>query len=189
MMRNTTVVPNQSLNRQELLTYIFLAAMGLFVLVTAGLLFWTISPMANVSPQVLLGQTADFPIATEPYLVRLELSERKIEAYAEQDARFFPSIWLAHTEDGWFAFNRYTPPIGLNSKSCIYAWTPTNGRFEDPCYGSKFTLDGRLIEPPAAQNLMSYPVTIREGEIWLDLSQPMPGKMAEPLCRLDDSCL
>jgi hypothetical protein len=189
MNADTHLAPSRPLNRQEIFAYGLIAAVVLFVALTAVLLFHMLSPLATVSPRVNLGQASDFPIANAPYLVGLELNARDIEAYADLDVRFFPSIWLVHTEAGWFAFNRYTPPIGKSSKSCIYAWTPTNGRFEDPCYGSKFTLYGHLIEPPASRNLLSYPVTIRDGEVWLDLSQPLPGAIVEPLCRLDDTCL
>jgi cytochrome b6-f complex iron-sulfur subunit len=36
---------------------------------------------------------------------------------------------------------------------CIYAWTPTNNRFECPCHGSKYRLDGRRVESPAPRTL------------------------------------
>jgi cytochrome b6-f complex iron-sulfur subunit len=36
---------------------------------------------------------------------------------------------------------------------CIYDWTPANERFECPCHGSKYRLDGRRIEAPAPRTL------------------------------------
>ncbi len=36
---------------------------------------------------------------------------------------------------------------------CIYAWVDANSRFECPCHGSKYRLDGRRIEDPAPRNL------------------------------------
>jgi cytochrome b6-f complex iron-sulfur subunit len=36
---------------------------------------------------------------------------------------------------------------------CIYAWTAANNRFECPCHGSKYRLDGRRIESPAPRTL------------------------------------
>jgi nitrite reductase/ring-hydroxylating ferredoxin subunit len=36
---------------------------------------------------------------------------------------------------------------------CIYAWVPTNNRFECPCHGSKYRLDGRRVESPAPRTL------------------------------------
>ncbi|RMG92466.1 MAG: hypothetical protein D6706_16790, partial [Chloroflexi bacterium] len=36
---------------------------------------------------------------------------------------------------------------------CIYSWVPANNRFECPCHGSKYRLDGRRIEGPAPRTL------------------------------------
>ena len=187
-MKMNTAVNSPLISRQEALNYAFLSAIGVFILVMVSLLYWVVSPLAGIPHQVLLGQTADFPLSSTPYLVQLKLSERQNELVTAADALYYPSIWLVHTETGWRAFNRYTPSF-VQARACLYAWTPTNGRFEDPCSGSKFTLDGRLIQPPATQNLTTYPLIIKGDEIRIDLSQPILGEMVEPLCRLDDSCL
>jgi cytochrome b6-f complex iron-sulfur subunit len=36
---------------------------------------------------------------------------------------------------------------------CIYAWVSANNRFECPCHGSKYRLDGRRVESPAPRTL------------------------------------
>ena len=36
---------------------------------------------------------------------------------------------------------------------CIYAWVDANDRYECPCHGSKYRLDGRRIEDPAPRDL------------------------------------
>ncbi|MGH2537489.1 MAG: ubiquinol-cytochrome c reductase iron-sulfur subunit, partial [Candidatus Promineifilaceae bacterium] len=36
---------------------------------------------------------------------------------------------------------------------CIYKWVPANSRFECPCHGSKYRLDGRRVEAPAPRTL------------------------------------
>ena len=36
---------------------------------------------------------------------------------------------------------------------CIPKWTPSNNRFECPCHGSKYELDGKYIEGPAPRSL------------------------------------
>ena len=41
---------------------------------------------------------------------------------------------------------------------CIYAWAPSNNRFECPCHGSKYRLDGRRIESPAPRSLDRFKV-------------------------------
>jgi cytochrome b6-f complex iron-sulfur subunit len=46
---------------------------------------------------------------------------------------------------------------------CIYAWTATNERFECPCHGSKYRLDGRRIEDPAPRSLDRFDVTVLDG--------------------------
>ncbi|MBK8987009.1 MAG: ubiquinol-cytochrome c reductase iron-sulfur subunit [Chloroflexi bacterium] len=41
---------------------------------------------------------------------------------------------------------------------CIYTWTNSNDRFECPCHGSKYRLDGRRIESPAPRALDRFKV-------------------------------
>ena len=36
---------------------------------------------------------------------------------------------------------------------CLYAWKPTNDRFECPCHGSKYLKDGTRVHGPASRNL------------------------------------
>lgn len=43
---------------------------------------------------------------------------------------------------------------------CLPKWTPTNNRFECPCHGSKFELDGAYIEGPAPRSLDRFATTI-----------------------------
>ena len=43
---------------------------------------------------------------------------------------------------------------------CLPKWTETNERFECPCHGSKFELDGGYIEGPAPRSLDLFPVTV-----------------------------
>ena len=42
---------------------------------------------------------------------------------------------------------------------CIYDWNDANGRFECPCHGSKYRLDGRRIESPAPRSLDRFLVS------------------------------
>jgi cytochrome b6-f complex iron-sulfur subunit len=41
---------------------------------------------------------------------------------------------------------------------CIYAWVAANNRFECPCHGSKYRLDGRRVESPAPRTLDRFEV-------------------------------
>ncbi|HFC12566.1 MAG TPA: hypothetical protein ENJ56_06940 [Anaerolineae bacterium] len=42
---------------------------------------------------------------------------------------------------------------------CIYPWNGANNRFECPCHGSKYRLDGRRIESPAPRTLDRFAIT------------------------------
>jgi cytochrome b6-f complex iron-sulfur subunit len=43
---------------------------------------------------------------------------------------------------------------------CLPKWVPTNGRFECPCHGSKFEMDGKYIEGPAPVSLDRFRSTV-----------------------------
>lgn len=43
---------------------------------------------------------------------------------------------------------------------CLPKWTPTTHRFECPCHGSKYQLDGKYIEGPAPRSLDRFRVTL-----------------------------
>ena len=43
---------------------------------------------------------------------------------------------------------------------CIPKWVPTNNRFECPCHGSKYRMDGHYIEGPAPRSLDRFVLTI-----------------------------
>lgn len=66
--------------------------------------------------------------------------------------------WLVRTEQGYNILYKVCTHLG-----CLYKWEGTNKRFECPCHGSKFELDGTYIEGPAARDLDRYSVTVRDG--------------------------
>lgn len=43
---------------------------------------------------------------------------------------------------------------------CLPKWVPTNARFECPCHGSKYNLNGSYIEGPAPRGLDRFPVVV-----------------------------
>ncbi|WP_420629862.1 ubiquinol-cytochrome c reductase iron-sulfur subunit [Candidatus Leptofilum sp.] len=57
---------------------------------------------------------------------------------------------------------------------CIYAWTPANNRFECPCHGSKYRLDGRRIESPAPRSLDRFSMEFLDAD-----KNPIPGTQSE----------
>jgi cytochrome b6-f complex iron-sulfur subunit len=65
-------------------------------------------------------------------------------------------FWLSNSEQGIVALYKVCTHLG-----CLYAWVEVNGRFECPCHGSKFELDGQFIEGPAPRSLDRFAMTIR----------------------------
>lgn len=62
---------------------------------------------------------------------------------------------ISHTEDGLRALYQVCTHLG-----CLPKWVPTNFRFECPCHGSKFQLNGNWIEGPAPRNLDRFIATV-----------------------------
>jgi len=64
-------------------------------------------------------------------------------------------FWMSNTADGVAALYKVCTHLG-----CLYAWVDAAGRFECPCHGSKFELNGRFIEGPAPRSLDRFAITV-----------------------------
>ena len=139
------------LTRREFLYYIWGASIALFTVEFTGLLIWFMLPRFREGE---FGGTFTLSIDVLPDI--------NAEPYNFSDGRF----WLANLDSGQPNENMYPADdedeaiVGTvaiykvcTHLGCIYAWTPTNNRFECPCHGSKYRLDGRRIEDPAPRNL------------------------------------
>jgi cytochrome b6-f complex iron-sulfur subunit len=141
------------ISRREFLYYIWGASMALYAAEAGGLLVWFLIPRFREGE---FGGTFTLPVENIP--------EVNAEPFNFPDGRF----WLVNldttasvgsermykaqdeTEEtkGVAAIYKVCTHLG-----CIYAWTATNNRFECPCHGSKYRLDGRRIESPAPRTL------------------------------------
>jgi len=144
------------MSRREFLYYIWGASIALLTLQSVGLLVWFLIPRFREGE---FGGQFFVPIDSLPGVN---------EAPANfPDGRF----WLVNlnTEEPnelmYPAPGDNLPIIGVASiykvcthLGCIYSWTPTNSRFECPCHGSKYRLDGRRIESPAPRTLDRFKV-------------------------------
>ncbi|MFZ0546713.1 MAG: ubiquinol-cytochrome c reductase iron-sulfur subunit [Candidatus Promineifilaceae bacterium] len=139
------------ISRREFLYYIWGASMAIFTAEFAGLLVWFMLPRFREGE---FGGTFTLPIG--------DLPEINAAPFNYPDGRFWlvnldsgqpnERMWQADDEDniiqGVAAIYKVCTHLG-----CIYAWTPSNHRFECPCHGSKYRLDGRRIESPAPRTL------------------------------------
>ena len=62
---------------------------------------------------------------------------------------------ISMTNEGFRALYQVCTHLG-----CLPKWVPTNFRFECPCHGSKFQLNGDWIEGPAPRHLDRFIATI-----------------------------
>jgi len=144
---------SKGMSRREFLYYIWGASLALYGAQFTGLLIWFLLPRfreGEFGGTFTLDVSAVPEVNAEPvnfpdgrfWLVNLDASP---EAANEL-------MYMAPDEDqpvkGVAAIYKVCTHLG-----CIYAWTPTNSRFECPCHGSKYRLDGRRVESPAPRTL------------------------------------
>ncbi|MFW5709188.1 MAG: ubiquinol-cytochrome c reductase iron-sulfur subunit [Chloroflexota bacterium] len=64
-------------------------------------------------------------------------------------------LWLSNTSEGFLALYAVCTHLG-----CLPGWNENNFRFECPCHGSKFEIDGAYIEGPAPRGLDRFNAVI-----------------------------
>jgi cytochrome b6-f complex iron-sulfur subunit len=146
-----TATGSGGISRREFLYYIWGASIVLVTLQGAGLLVWFLIPRfreGEFGGAFNVG-VADLPdINAAPanfaegrfWLVNLDSTQPNDLMYQASDE--------PNPIQGVAAIYKVCTHLG-----CIYSWTPANSRFECPCHGSKYRLDGRRIEAPAPRTL------------------------------------
>lgn len=147
---------SSGVTRREFLYYIWGASIALFTAQSAGFLVWFLIPRFRegefggkfVLPISDLpepnGEPRDNP-AGRFWLVNLDTDQPNARMFKAQDE--------TTPIKGVAAIYKVCTHLG-----CIYSWTPANNRFECPCHGSKYRLDGRRIEEPAPRALDRFKV-------------------------------
>ena len=156
------------ISRREFLYYVWGASIALFAAQSVGLLVWFLLPRFREGEfgGKFVVPVADIPdINTPPvnfadgrfWLVNLDTNDPNDLMYQAPDEPE-PIIGVA-------AIYKVCTHLG-----CIYAWTEANDRFECPCHGSKYRLDGRRIESPAPRTLDRFQITFLDSN-----KNPIPG--------------
>ncbi len=157
------------ISRREFLYYIWGASMALYAAQFSGLLFWFLLPRfreGEFGGEFILPLKAIPGVNAEPvnfpdgrfWLVNLD-SDEPNELFA------LASDETSVSFKGVAVIYKVCTHLG-----CIYPWTPANNRFECPCHGSKYRLDGRRIEAPAPRSLDRFPLTFLDAD-----KNPIPG--------------
>lgn len=142
---------SSGISRREFLYYVWGASIALVALQGAGLLVWFLIPRfreGEFGGTFTVGLEDVPPINTTPinfaegrfWLVNLDSTQPNDLMYQAPDE--------PNPIQGVAAIYKVCTHLG-----CIYSWTPTNNRFECPCHGSKYRLDGRRVESPAPRTL------------------------------------
>ena len=168
------------ISRREFLYYIWGASIALVALQGAGLLLWFLIPRfreGEFGGTFTVGMGDVPPINSTPinfaegrfWLVNLDTTQPNDLMYQAPDE---PT-----PIQGVAAIYKVCTHLG-----CIYSWTPTNSRFECPCHGSKYRLDGRRIESPAPRSLDRFLVqavaddettVLAQADLSEDIYQPL----------------
>jgi len=157
-------VSNGGMSRREFLFYVWGASVALFTAEATGLIIWFALPRFRagqfggsftVSTDTLPGVNAppsNFPDGRF-WLVNLDTSSDQGQE----------RMYLAQDEDqpivGVAAIYKVCTHLG-----CIYDWNTANERFECPCHGSKYRLDGRRVESPAPRSLDRFLVSALDAQ-------------------------
>jgi cytochrome b6-f complex iron-sulfur subunit len=56
---------------------------------------------------------------------------------------------------------------------CSVPWVEEEGQFHCPCHGSLYNRVGEVLGGPAPRPLDIFPVTIKDGEVFVDTGQPV----------------
>ena len=66
--------------------------------------------------------------------------------------------------------------------SCVLLWRTDvqGGTFYDPCHGSLYDRQGRVVGGPSQWNLNEWPVEIKDGKVFVDPSKIITGSLARP---------
>ena len=138
------------MTRREFFYYVWGASMALFMAEMGGALIWFALPRfkpgefggkftipIEIIPPPDAADPLDFP---EGRFWLISAGEK-----IANDPRTPPDY---STVPGVIAFYKICVHLG-----CLYKWVPTNNRYECPCHGSKYLLNGIRLEGPARRNL------------------------------------
>ena len=84
-------------------------------------------------------------------------------------------FYISHTEDGLLAIYQKCTHLG-----CAVPWVEAEGQFHCPCHGSLYNKVGEVIGGPAPRPLDIFPVTLQNGEVYVDTGKPIERNKYDP---------
>ncbi len=139
-MAEAAIEHPRPMNRREFMFYIWGASMALALAGGAGAILWFAYPRFREGE---FGGLFTVPANSVP-----SPGGAPVE---NPQGRF----WLVNTNSGVLALYKVCTHLG-----CLYKWTPSTERFECPCHGSKFAVNGEWIEGPAPRHLDRFVIQV-----------------------------
>jgi cytochrome b6-f complex iron-sulfur subunit len=151
--------PPSGISRREFLYYVFGASIVLYLGQVTGLALWfalprikegTFGGLIPVTPDAL-PKPNDPPVDNANgrfWLTNLDATPTNTDEWTLSMGLASDEVANGTSIVGLAAIYKVCTHLG-----CIYSWNNATHRFECPCHGSKFRLDGRRIEDPAPRNL------------------------------------
>ncbi|HBY98570.1 MAG: Rieske 2Fe-2S domain-containing protein [Ardenticatenaceae bacterium] len=129
------------LTRRELLNYVWLGSVGVFLAEMGGVSYLFAMPRFKAGEfggKFNLGPVSSLPDTSAP-------------PKAFNEGKF----WLVRTEEGVLALYKVCTHLG-----CIFNWQDSQTRFICPCHGSQFQRNGTFIQGPAPRSLDRFVVEV-----------------------------
>lgn len=160
-MAQAAVASSEGISRREFLYYVWGASIALFAAEFTGLLVWFMIPRFREGE---FGGIFRVPVANVPGVNAAPVAnaEGRFWLVNLDSAQANPLMYQVDDEEpvkGIAAIYSVCTHLG-----CIYAWNDANNRFECPCHGSKYRLDGRRIESPAPRSLDRFRMQAVDGD-------------------------
>lgn len=153
-----TAKPKKSLGRRQFLGIAWIGSLAVLGAQTLVTLTRFLKPVSSggFGGQVYAGKVDEFPVDS----VNRILSGR---------------FYLVRNESGFLALWQRCTHLG-----CAVPYDETAGQFHCPCHGSLFNAVGEVSGGPAPRPMDTFPVIIRDGEVWVDTSQPIERTSYDP---------
>jgi cytochrome b6-f complex iron-sulfur subunit len=146
----------RSVSRREFLNYVWAGSLAIFMAASGGAMLAFAMPRfreGEFGGTFTVGTVAEkLPAADSPPVNYPDLRFWLVNIGPEEAAK-------GGGIEGLVALYKVCVHLG-----CLYAWVDSTVRFECPCHGSKYQVDGTYIEGPAPRDLDRFRVVITDGQ-------------------------
>lgn len=152
---------SDTMNRRNFMVRTVIAVFGFIAGVMAIALggFGIIPALKKRTPEWSDAGTIADLVVDEPHERRFSETLKRGWQLEKQER----SVWLVKKADGNIrAYSANCPHLG-----CGYRWIADKNRFECPCHGSIFDINGKVLAGPAPRSLDTMPTKVENGRLFV----------------------